>query len=152
MDNSNGGDSKPGPVERLYTATFAKRLRDLRMTKNMSKSDLAKKIWGTTTDARGYEVAKHRARITVWENGEQTPTQENLGALAQALEVSVADLAPDLLAARGPDTKKPAILMSMVDGHPGIAMLVINTQTSLKTASKIIDLLSADPITSAALA
>jgi len=58
------------PVERLGIKKFATRLYELRTEAGMSMSDLARKIWGTTTDARGYPVAKNKDRISRWEKGD----------------------------------------------------------------------------------
>lgn len=140
-----------GPIEHFYTATFAKRLHDLRLERGLSKSDLAKKIWGTMTDGRGYEVARNRDRISVWESGRAMPTSDNLEQLATALGVPVSELAPDLVSAGMASERRPAISMTMVEGRPDTVRLVVNTLTSLATAAEVIRLLSGDPRTAAAI-
>lgn len=124
---------------------FSTNLYRLRVEKGMSQSDLAREIWGTVTDARGYTVAKNKDRISRWENGSQVPEAQNLQAVADALGVSVEDLAPDLTAKRMDADENPAVQMTMVQGQPGRVHLIVNTLTSLEIASKVIALLSSDP-------
>jgi transcriptional regulator with XRE-family HTH domain len=128
---------------------FKTRLYQLRTAKGLSMSDLARSIWGTFTDARGYEVARNKDRISRWEKGDQTPEPQNLELLAKALDVTIDELAPDLTAKRI-DQSDAAISMTMVAGQPDRVHLVVNTLTSLDIASKIIAMLSADPMMAAA--
>jgi transcriptional regulator with XRE-family HTH domain len=59
----------------------------------MSSSDLARQVWGTTTDKRGYTVARNRDRIGHYLAGTSYPEAENLQRLADALHVPVETLA-----------------------------------------------------------
>ncbi len=52
-----------GP-EQIQMQEFGRRVHDLRMARGMSQSDLARAIGGTTKDARGYDVARNRDRIS----------------------------------------------------------------------------------------
>lgn len=139
------------PSQQLYAATFAKRLRDLREAKGLSKSDLAKAVWGTTTDTRGYTVARNRDRISVYEDGAQVPTPENLKAIAAALDVNPSELAPDIVTNTASANKKPAISMTIIDGHPDQAVLTVNCPVSVVLAAQIIQMIAADPVASTAL-
>ena len=138
-------------IERVTMPTFPANLYRLRTAAGLSMSDLARKIWGTVVDGRGYEVAKNKDRISRWEKGEQVPEPQNLQALAAALDVSVDELAPDLTA-KAVDAAPPAIQMTMVQGHADKVHLIVNTLTSLDVAARIIAMLSADPVATAARA
>jgi transcriptional regulator with XRE-family HTH domain len=62
-------------------------------SRGLSKSDLARLIWGSCTDPKtGYMVAKKRDRITAWVNGKAFPTDENLDLIAKALGITVEEL------------------------------------------------------------
>lgn len=134
-----------GTLERIGLPTFSAKLYQFRTAAGMSMSDLARKIWGTTVDARGYETAKNKDRISRWEKGDQLPEPQNLALLAKALGVTIEELAPDLTA-QSVDRQPPAISMTMVAGHPDKVHLVINTLCSLAVAAKIIAQLSEDPV------
>lgn len=73
--------------------TLVRHLRALLAANGWSRSDLARRMFGTCTDhATGYVVAKKRERISSWMNGKQYPDPENLHRLAQAFGVTVEDL------------------------------------------------------------
>lgn len=126
--------------------TFKERLYQARVAQGWSQSDLARKIWGTYTDGRGYETARNRDRISSYERGKSVPERQNLDALAEALEVSPEELAPDVLAdiaatGRG---AAPAVQMTMMEGQPDLVHLQVDVVTKLSTASQIIKILSDD--------
>lgn len=89
MDKTSLGD---GP-----TGGFRQRLFELRQRKGWSQSELARHVWGTVEDSRGYTVAKNRDRISAYESGKAVPERSNLTAIADALGVTVEELAPDLV-------------------------------------------------------
>jgi transcriptional regulator with XRE-family HTH domain len=60
---------------------------------NMSPSDLAKLVWGTTKDRRGYTVARNRDRIGHYLAGTSYPDPANLERIAEVLDVPVEELA-----------------------------------------------------------
>jgi transcriptional regulator with XRE-family HTH domain len=123
---------------------FKDKLRELRIDKGLSQSDLAKALWGTTTDGRGYDVARNRSRISSYEKGDSVPDKHNLRKLSQVLGVTDDELAPDL-AQRVLDQAEAAIQMKMIAGRPDQVRLTLDTLCSLATATKIISLLTADP-------
>lgn len=149
--DTNEAPLPQGGTSHLYAATFARRLRELREARNLSKSDLAKMVWGTMTDSRGYTVSRNRDRVSVYEDGKAVPSQENLKQLADALGVAVGDLAPDLVTSKTSTAKKPAISMSVVEGATDRAVLTINCQVSLALAAQIIQMISSDPVAVASL-
>lgn len=86
-------------VEQLQIDTFARNLDKHLKAKGWSASDLAAAIWGRKKDARGYDVAIGRDRISVYLAGKSYPDNKNLNLIAMALEVNAEDLAPDITAA-----------------------------------------------------
>lgn len=77
------------PKSKLH---FANALREAMQRENLTASDVARRVWGTTKDGRGYEVARNRDRIGRYLRGESYPEQENLQRLAEAVGMSVDDL------------------------------------------------------------
>ncbi|OJX48990.1 MAG: hypothetical protein BGO81_10370 [Devosia sp. 66-22] len=123
---------------------FKTNIRRLRLARNWSQSDLARHIWGEDTDSRGFAFAKNKHLISRWESG-TVPEMDNLKLVAEALEVSIEVLAPDLVTNEHAD--ELAVAMTMVPGRPDTVRLTVNTFTTLTVASKIITLLSTDPNT-----
>jgi len=71
---------------------FARKLRAAMHDKRMSASDLARAIWGTSPDPRGYQVAKNRDRIGTYLAGTGFPSKETMPKLAAALGLSINEL------------------------------------------------------------
>ena len=67
------------------TASFAATLRQLMLDRKMSRSMLARKVWGTVKDKRGYDVARNRDRIGHYLTGKSFPAPDNLKKIAKAL-------------------------------------------------------------------
>jgi transcriptional regulator with XRE-family HTH domain len=76
---------------------FAKRLFDAMRTKGLSQSDLARNIWGDKIDANGNRTAKNRSLVSHYLKGRHLPKRGALDALALALGVTPAELAPGLV-------------------------------------------------------
>lgn len=133
MVNKPSGTTPP-------TVRFARKLQEVRLAKGWSQSDLARRVWGTETDSRGYAVAKNRDRISAWESGKQQPSRDNLEKLSEVLGLPVEQLAPDVVSA-AVHRSKPAIGMTMVEGRPDQVVLEVNTVVSLSTAAKVIAIL-----------
>jgi transcriptional regulator with XRE-family HTH domain len=64
------------------------------LKRGVSQSELARRMWGVTTDKRGFDVAKNRDRISLWLKGARKPDARNLGKLAEHLQCSVDELVP----------------------------------------------------------
>lgn len=75
---------------------FANKLRELMLEKRITASELARKVWGTTKDNRGYEVARNRDRIGHYLSGKSYPERENLNKIAKVLGVTFEELASTL--------------------------------------------------------
>lgn len=146
VDQTGAGTEAAAAIEQVRLKKFSTRLYELRTERGMSMSDLARKIWGTVTDSRGYEVPRNKDRISRWERGDQVPERENLARLAEALDTTVEDLAPDLTAKNIDNQPSPALSMTMIAGHPDKVHLIVNTLCSLDVAAKIVAMLSADPL------
>lgn len=128
-------------VERIELQQFARRLHDALTAKGMSQSDLAREIWGSTQDTRGYTVAKNRDRIGSYLRGESVPEPQNLARMAEALGTTPEDLAPDIAAATV-DRENPELAFTMVAGHPDKVHLQVNKLVDLTTATQVITLLT----------
>lgn len=72
---------------------FAIALRVAMNRAGLRASDVARIVWGSTTNKRGYSVAKNRDRIGSYQNGDSFPEPENLEKLAKALGIPVEELA-----------------------------------------------------------
>lgn len=141
----------PGRLPRIVTPEakrqqedFAEKLQHLMQLRSMSQSDLARQIWGTTKDKRGYEVARNRDRISTYLAGAGIPEPENLKKLAAALGVQVQDLIDW-------DTTKPLtqraasarvdVHLALAPGQPGMMHLQVNTILPSNVAMEIIMLI-----------
>lgn len=129
------------PTEAMQLEQFARRLHSIMLDKGLSQSELARKIWGSTTDHRGYEVAKNRDRISVYLAGRTIPDPKNLKLLADALDVEIKELAPELVAS-AVERDHPEIAVAAVAGHPESAVLRINTIVPMDVAVRVMALLS----------
>lgn len=129
------------PVERIETEQFARRLHKLMLDRGMSQSDLARKVWGKTTDGRGYDVAKNRDRISVYLRGQSYPDPVNLSKMADALGVPVEELAPDAVAS-AVERENPEVQMTAIAGHSDKVFLRVNKLVPMTVAAQIISLLS----------
>ena len=72
---------------------FAKILREAMMRNGLSASEVARRVWGTSKDNRGYDVAKNRDRIGHYLAGTSYPEAKNLCKLALAVGLTAEDLA-----------------------------------------------------------
>lgn len=126
-------------VEERAVETFARKLHDLMTTRGMSQSDLARAIWGTRKDPRGYEVARNRDRVSQYLRGASVPDPANMRKLADALGTTVEELAPDVTV----DTisrERPEIAMTAVHGHSDKVHLQLNVLLPLTVAVQIVSL------------
>jgi len=128
-----------GPV-RLSRHVSAN-IKTLRRAKGWSQSDLAKKLWGTTLDSRGYTVARNRDRISAWEMGRAAPTPDNLLLLSEALGVSPVELAPDVVS-RSAAHAPAALSLQILEENPDQAHLRVNMVLPSDVASEIMGLIT----------
>lgn len=123
-------------VDRNHTAReLARRLAHLMADQGLSQADLARKIWGSQTDPRGYEVARNRDRISTYLRGVSMPSPENLKQLADALGVTPDDLLPGS-GASPVDQASPPVSIEVVAGM-GKVYLRVNMTVDMATAMKV---------------
>ena len=67
--------------------------------KGFNNSDLARAVWGETTDSKGYIVARNRDRIGVYLKGQGFPEASTLAKIAKVLDTTAEELAPHTAAA-----------------------------------------------------
>jgi transcriptional regulator with XRE-family HTH domain len=123
----------------------------------LSAAEVARRVWGTSTDKRGYEVAKNRDRIGHYLAGTSYPEPENLQKLADAVNVPVDKLAiaerPRPLLTRPPRSVKETIaelqpeniqIFLIGDGLEMAALTMIKRPMRTELAMQIIKLLRED--------
>lgn len=109
----------------------------------MSQSDVARAVWGTTTDKRGYTVARNRDRVSAYEAGKAFPEADNLMKLADLFGVDVKELAPEHVASGAAGARaKPAVNLTVVDASQGLAHLTVDVVVSFELAAQVVRLLS----------
>jgi transcriptional regulator with XRE-family HTH domain len=121
---------------------FARKLHDVLTANNMSQSDLAREVWGTTRDGRGFEVAKGRDRISAYVNAKAFPEPGTLRMLAKALNMKPEELAPEAVAS-AVDRENPAVSITAVAGHFDKVYLRVNQLVPLAVALEVGRLLEA---------
>ena len=122
--------------------TFAKLLHDAMQAKKMSASDLARAVWGTMRDNRGYEVAKGRDRIGHYLAGTSRPESANLSKIAKALDMPVKTLSD---AMPEPKLREERTAVEIKELKNGNALLKVHGATmTLKSARQIRDMIDQD--------
>lgn len=86
------GRGRPSQETRIEYKEFAEKVHAAMLKKRMNISDLAREIWGSVVDYRGFTVAKNRDRAGFYLAGKSYPTEENLRKLAKALDLTVDEL------------------------------------------------------------
>lgn len=105
---------------------FGRRLNALINDRCLSKSDIARQIWGNRPDGS----ARNRDLITAWTLGRTFPEPENLARLALALGMTVDDLDP-------PPPLWHKGMIEEVPGAPDRAFLMIAQEVPLWMAHEI---------------
>jgi transcriptional regulator with XRE-family HTH domain len=123
---------------------FADNLARAMQDKGMSQSDLARIVWGSTKDSRGYDVARNRDRISAYLAGAGIPEPDNLKKLAAALDLTPEDLlGAEVMAAR-PLTRTKShqvdIQMASVIGRPGWMQVSLNVVVPMADAQEFLTL------------
>jgi hypothetical protein len=76
------------PTHKEFAAWLAAQMA----ARGFNHSDLARAIWGTIKDTRGYDVARNRDRIGAYLSGTSYPELSTLYAMAQAFSVFPDDI------------------------------------------------------------
>jgi len=142
---------KSGPPSRPEYARFASALRAAMLEQKLSASEVARRVWGTTTDTRGYTVASNRDRIGHYLAGASYPEPENLAKLAEALNLPIEDLAVDkpvFVAGGGASYRggrQPGdIQMTVLADQPNKARLVFDRVLDFETAMRLLQMIKED--------
>jgi transcriptional regulator with XRE-family HTH domain len=122
---------------------FANRLHAARIAKGWSQSDLARRVWGELTTKAGRKVARNRDRISAYEKGKSWPDPHNLKKIAEALGMTEAELAPDILGSTV-ERQNPEFAMTVIAGHADKVHLKVNKMVRWDTATKVCQLLCDD--------
>jgi transcriptional regulator with XRE-family HTH domain len=104
---------------------FANRLHDARSAKGWSQSELARQVWGELTTKAGRKVARNRDRISTYEKGKSWPDPHNLKKIAEALGMTQAELAPDILGSTV-ERQNPEFALTAIAGHADKVHLKVN--------------------------
>jgi transcriptional regulator with XRE-family HTH domain len=145
----------PGPKPELQP--FARKVREAMLDKRMSASDLARAVWGTATDFRGYKVARNRDRIGHYLAGVSYPEPDNLKKLAEALGLPIEELVIDDPRPEGSGLKEGRAGMLdtqiiMLNAYPGVCTVQLRRLMSVETAMKIMRLIQEDVLPESARA
>jgi transcriptional regulator with XRE-family HTH domain len=111
-------------------AEFGRKLEQAMLKKDWSQSDLSAKVWGRTTDSRGYDVAKGRDRISAYIKGQSVPTPKNLKKIADALSMTPDELLPPASVAA--EKAKPTFALSPIEGRSDFYKLHINMELTVQ--------------------
>lgn len=109
---------------------FADRIKELRQSKDVRQSDVARAVFGTTTNERGNIVARNRSQVSRWEKGLALPDEKNIRKLAEFFGVMVSDLLPE--AARPVNSG-----LKIEDMGGGRAHLVVDRVVPMRVAMQI---------------
>lgn len=114
----------------MDSRTFPAWLKAAREAKGWSQTDLARAIWGSIANRKGYLVARNRDRISCYENGKSLPNARHLKQMCDALGVPPPDL--------GPERRPPPPKFLMTESaKPGNAFVQINMDMPYSIAAAI---------------
>ena len=109
-----------------------------------SASDIAREIWGSTTDRRGYSVGRNRDRIGHYLNATSYPEPDNLEKLAKAVGVPVSDLTIDRPAANpGPRSRPAPASLTLTTVAPGKMRIQVDKTVDSAFALRLAALIEA---------
>jgi len=122
---------------------FGEKIHAAMLRKQMNVSDLARAIWGTVTDYRGFVVAKNRDRAGFYVQGKSYPNEENLKKLAHALDLDVEELRvekPAFIVHK--KAENPNMKLTVMASEPNKALLEINLLLPTKGALEVLELVN----------
>ena len=120
---------------------FARRLSAMLIEKELSHSDLARKMYGNRPDGS----ARGRDNIGMYIQGKSMPRTERMAKLAKALGCEIEDLVPvQSMPSVGPATSPVSIVQLPED--PDRCVLRVNQEVSFDTAIAVRQLLKEDKI------
>ena len=122
--------------EQLRARSFAATLASLLHSRGWNQSDLARHVWGTREEKDGRESAAGRDKVSRYMKGVQLPDPKTLKQMADALGVTIEELAPDI-AAEVAERAPPAMLLSQPEGRPDLIHLQLNLLLPAELAVKV---------------
>lgn len=132
----------PTSLEQARAQSFAAVLGRKLMAKGWSQSDLAREIWGERTDeATGRKSAAGRYNISNYVKGITLPSPALLKKMADALEMTPEELAPDV-AADVAERETPSLLVSQPAGRPDLMLVQMNLLLPTELAVRIMGIVS----------
>ena len=158
----NATKEKPAEPEQRYwnpsrktitddeLAAFAERLHRRMTELGMTQSDLARKAFGVATDPNGQERVKDRDKVSLYLRGKGLPGAEKMRQLADALDLSLADLAP-LPPVAPKQTRESSVETHVAthgDGHElrsagkGYSILTFSQRLRTEQAAQVLSLLA----------
>ena len=133
------------PLPNKYSA-FAEALHEAMNRKRMNASALARAVWGTTKDYRGYDVAKNRDRIAYYLSGKSAPRDDVLKKLADILDVPLDHLAGLRPGRGGGETATVSVVpVERETGGPLHLVLKCSVLLPMAIAMKILKLINDAP-------
>lgn len=99
---------------------FAARLRQA--MNGRTNSDLAREVWGTIKDSRGYDVPKNRDRVAAYLDGRARPEPDNLAKIANVLGIPIEELQIKDRQSKPRQSKPPTQLKT--DSDPGLTLTI----------------------------
>lgn len=142
-------DPQP-PQQKPNKLHFAKALGEAMRRANLNSSDVARSVWGTMRDKRGYEVARNRDRIGHYLKGVSFPEPENLQRLADAVGCSVEELTASPVggeSASGQTSRSARhppgqlLQLTLVTHRPNMMRLQADRYIDLKHYTQIVELM-----------
>lgn len=130
----------PSADEDRDLKAFSEILLKAMLEKKLNISDVARKMFGTVKDYRGFTVAKNRDRVGLYLHGKSYPNAENLKKLAEALDLRVEDLQaqkPSIGITRQKMSEKTDLQISILAAQPDRAALQMSGAIILPTEGAI---------------
>jgi transcriptional regulator with XRE-family HTH domain len=118
---------------------FPVQLERYMTAKGLSQSQLAREIWGSTTDSRGHSVARNRDRISAYLAGAGLPEPDNLKKIATVLDCTPEDLM-GAEAMNRPLTRNrqhSAVQFALLVDNPNLMQVQINIVLPFKKAMEL---------------
>lgn len=118
--------------------SFPDRLQQLMDARGVTRADLARMVYGTFTDERGYTVAKNRQSIGRYLAGQTMPLKQTARKMADALSVSYTELFPN-----SNPLERPGSGVKMTPSTKGeLAHLEVSLDVPFDTAMEVVRLVA----------
>lgn len=114
---------------------FPNRLQREMLKKQMSRSDLAREVFGTEVNSKGHTVARNRSQVTRWLKGDVQPDPQRLERLAE-----VFGMEPSELLSTGRAPLQPEV--EMIQVGDGKVKLRIDKVVPFAVATKVLNMIA----------